>query len=399
MVINSVIKNVQAENLYKHVLETEGIRHPLETLEKLEETAQYLLTLFENIGLVTREHFFEVEGFNYSFRNIEGLLDFDKEQELIICAHYDTIAECLGANDNSSALAVMLEAARLLAKQEQHDYNIRFIGFCLEEENPSRVLKEQELGKKFGILDENNRFATLRAQKIMEEHFDLRAEVFSDDKTLSESWDIATKQLRPKLSDQELQYFLALQEIYGQDTAISWIGNSITLGSYAYVQALPQDKQQISGVFNLESVGYASNQYNSQTFPDWVDLSMFPSNKLNSDLLIGNFIGVFSDSNSYHIAKLFCDQCNLEVIDLPHLLWHYPSSFDKIAYEMPDMLRSDHAPFWKINVPAIMICDTLDFRYPYYHTKADTIDKLNFDFMTKVCQATIASVMAFSKID
>lgn len=397
--MKSVIQSVQAENLYKHVLETEGIRHPLETPEKLEEIGNYLLTFFEDNELITHEHFFEIEGFGRSFRNIEGLLDFDVEQELIICAHYDTIAECLGANDNSSALAVMLEAARILAKKKQHEYNIRFIGFCLEEENPYRVFREQELGQKFGILDEKNRFATLRAQKIMEEHFDIRSEAFSNDKTLLESWQIATERLKPTLSERELQYFLALQEIYGQDTAISWIGNSITLGSHAYVQDLLKGNHQIQGVINLESVGYATNQYNSQTFPDWVDLSLFPGEELNSDLLIGNFIAVYSDSNSYRLAKLFCEQCKPEMVDLPNHHWHCPSTFEKIAYEIPDMLRSDHAPFWKANIPAIMITDTLDYRYPYYHTKADTIDKLNFDFMEKVCQATIASIIAFSKID
>jgi len=54
-----------------------------------------------------------------------------------------------------------------------------------------------------------------------------------------------------------------------------------------------------------------------------------------------------------------------------------------------DSLRSDHAPFLKYGIPAIMVTDTANFRYPFYHTEADTIDKLDFHFIRKVCQATL----------
>ncbi len=63
-----------------------------------------------------------------------------------------------------------------------------------------------------------------------------------------------------------------------------------------------------------------------------------------------------------------------------------------------DTLRSDHAPFWRENIPALMITDTANFRYPYYHTKADTIDKLDFDFIKKITQVTIATIQYHHKI-
>jgi len=70
-----------------------------------------------------------------------------------------------------------------------------------------------------------------------------------------------------------------------------------------------------------------------------------------------------------------------------------PFGFEKIAKWLMDLLRSDHGPFWRENIPALMITDTANFRYPYYHTEADTIDKLDFDFIKKVTQATIATVV------
>ena len=53
---------------------------------------------------------------------------------LIIAAHYDTVEGSPGADDNASGLAVLLEAARALS-QMTLPREIRFIAFCLEEED------------------------------------------------------------------------------------------------------------------------------------------------------------------------------------------------------------------------------------------------------------------------
>src|SRR5207244_3343795 len=53
---------------------------------------------------------------------------------LIIAAHYDTVEGSPGADDNASALAVMLEVARNL-RGVPLTRSVRFIAFCLEEEN------------------------------------------------------------------------------------------------------------------------------------------------------------------------------------------------------------------------------------------------------------------------
>lgn len=45
---------------------------------------------------------------------------------------------------------------------------------------------------------------------------------------------------------------------------------------------------------------------------------------------------------------------------------------------------SDHWSFWKHGYPAVMVTDTALFRYPHYHTAADTPDKIDFDRMARV---------------
>jgi Zn-dependent M28 family amino/carboxypeptidase len=62
-----------------------------------------------------------------------------------------------------------------------------------------------------------------------------------------------------------------------------------------------------------------------------------------------------------------------------------------MASGMRDLLRSDHAPFWRQGIPGLFLTDTADFRYPHYHTPADTIDKVDFNFLTKICKAIVAT--------
>lgn len=50
---------------------------------------------------------------------------------IIICAHYDSDKNSLGANDNASGCSVILETARLL-KNVPSDYEIRFVLFGME---------------------------------------------------------------------------------------------------------------------------------------------------------------------------------------------------------------------------------------------------------------------------
>ena len=57
-----------------------------------------------------------------------------------------------------------------------------------------------------------------------------------------------------------------------------------------------------------------------------------------------------------------------------------------------DLLRSDHVPFWKRGIPALMWTDTANFRNPNYHQGSDTPDTLDYAFMTRVCLLLCASL-------
>src|SRR4051812_17020229 len=51
---------------------------------------------------------------------------------------------------------------------------------------------------------------------------------------------------------------------------------------------------------------------------------------------------------------------------------------------IPGIDWSDHWSFEQVGIPALMITDTAPFRYPHYHTAADSPDKVDYDRLARV---------------
>lgn len=65
--------------------------------------------------------------------NLIAEKNYDKNKKtLVFCTHYDTEADSLGAADNGSGTAALLEAAKIM-KDYQLNYNLRIIFFSSEE--------------------------------------------------------------------------------------------------------------------------------------------------------------------------------------------------------------------------------------------------------------------------
>jgi hypothetical protein len=98
------------------------------------QAGDYIYNEFQSMGLEVRYHHWNYQG--YQDRNIEGTLPGVNETSdkiYIICAHYDTVANCPGADDDGSGVATVLTAAYIL---RQYDFNhtIRFVTFSGEEQ-------------------------------------------------------------------------------------------------------------------------------------------------------------------------------------------------------------------------------------------------------------------------
>lgn len=96
----------------------------------LERSASYIESVFAEHGYTTTRH--DAASMHNSGPNIVADLPGRSKKLLVIGAHYDTIPNCVGANDNGSGVAALLELARLL-KGKQFQFTVRFVAFANEE--------------------------------------------------------------------------------------------------------------------------------------------------------------------------------------------------------------------------------------------------------------------------
>jgi aminopeptidase YwaD len=113
-----------------------GERHPFSSPIRLQQTEAYLHRQLSEAGLAVTTHQFEALGSSY--RNVIATAPPASAKgplpPLILGAHFDTVAGSPGADDNASALAVMLHVVRQVQNMRLAR-PIRFIAFNLEELN------------------------------------------------------------------------------------------------------------------------------------------------------------------------------------------------------------------------------------------------------------------------
>lgn len=149
------------------------------------------------------------------------------------------------------------------------------------------------------------------------------------------------------------------------------------LGSLAFT-ANPNNLTNLLGVVNLEMMGYACYTAGCQKYPDGLPITP-PTDR-------GDFLGVIADQEHSFLLNAF--QTSREstlpsVITLPVPLK---------GLLTPDLLRSDHAPFWAKNIGAVMVADTANFRNPHYHQSTDTPNTLDRSFFRGAAQVVLEAV-------
>lgn len=108
-----------------------GPRTPLKP-DSLVRAANYINSRFENAGLPVRE-----QGYQYNGQEVTNVLataptTAAASAYYVVGAHYDTVPGTPGADDNASAVAVMLELASRL-RQADLKVPVLFAAFTLEE--------------------------------------------------------------------------------------------------------------------------------------------------------------------------------------------------------------------------------------------------------------------------
>jgi Peptidase family M28 len=100
----------------------------------LSRAADFIEEFFSRSGFSVSRQTFQVDRFDC--HNLEAVpRDFCGLQEphWILGAHYDSAPGTFGADDNISAVAILLETARLLMQSDNPPRNIRFVAYTNEE--------------------------------------------------------------------------------------------------------------------------------------------------------------------------------------------------------------------------------------------------------------------------
>ena len=131
---------------------------PVTNEQSIKKTESYITNYFKNIGFQV-----QLQQYKYGNYNIANIIAVSQENLLsskyyVIGAHYDSVPETYGADDNASGIAVLLELARY-TMQEKISLPVRFVAFTAEEpptfstrHQGSKVFVKSVLEKKDEIL-------------------------------------------------------------------------------------------------------------------------------------------------------------------------------------------------------------------------------------------------------
>lgn len=121
-------------NLTRHVfyLAAEIGERNVIAYEPLQKTAQFIEDNFKKVGYEVKSQEYVVQ--MRKVRNLSAEIPGGaKANEIVVIgAHYDTVYDCPGADDNTSGIAALLELARIL-KDSHPARTVRFVAFVNEE--------------------------------------------------------------------------------------------------------------------------------------------------------------------------------------------------------------------------------------------------------------------------
>lgn len=148
-----------------------------------------------------------------------------------------------------------------------------------------------------------------------------------------------------------------------------------SMGSLRYAQGCRMRQEDVRGMMSLETIGYYVDRSHSQRYPVGILRWFYPTR--------GNFVAFVGNVHSRHWVH--------ETIR-GFRRTSFPSQGIAAPRWLRDIFRSDHASFWQYGFPALMVTDTANFRYPYYHTAEDTPDKIDFESLARVVLGLKASL-------
>ncbi len=141
------------------------------------------------------------------------------------------------------------------------------------------------------------------------------------------------------------------------------------MGSHVYATACKARRENIVAMMTPETIGYYSDEEGSQKYPIPVG-GLYPEK--------GDFIAFVGMHESAKLIRRAVGTFRREC--------RFPSIGAGLPSVVPMVGASDHWSFWLMGYPSLMITDTAPFRYPHYHLRSDTPDKIDFGKMARVVE-------------
>ncbi|HYE60846.1 MAG TPA: M20/M25/M40 family metallo-hydrolase [Phycisphaerales bacterium] len=316
--------------------------------EGLKKTEEQLIAALKELGYTPKVHEFKwalpARRFNreageepakpeeHTYRNISVEI-VGKElpgEVLIVAAHFDAVPGTPGADDNGSGTAGLLELARVL-KDEPMKRTVRLVFFNLEE---------------VGLVGASQYVKELRERGVIGK---------------KESGEQGAESGKAESGERKAEEGPAAQE-----------------GKGAAADAKPKEK--IIGMISLESIGYFSDEPGSQKSP------IPPIKGVFEPPTVGDGIALVGFQRDAAFVKALEKGMTGAAKELKVNAYAFPMA-------LPDLLRSDHAPFYGAGVPAVMLTDTANFRNPNYHKPTDTVETIDPRRFTLVVKGVAGAVV------
>jgi hypothetical protein len=393
MELTQLLESVDVERIYQHLLNLEGVRHVLDAPGALDRAGDYCHRQLTLAGARVREQEFRIDGFHHQLRNVEGSIGDESAPAAVIVAHYDTVWSTPGANDDAAGIAVLLESARVLATLPNPPA-VRFVAASQEEVSPEVLsrIRASELAN--GITDAQHRFRSHIIASLMRQHLALQGFGVAAGKAPSEVVAEATLRLKERMPPNVLAHVRELEAIQAGLTNATTLGRTGRIGSTRWLEEAIVLGKPIRFAVALDEIGTTSKQpYSQKAWPEGVSWDMFRTYKVDTERWVADFSMVTSNLGSEGVADAFTHHCRDAAIDLPYAWAHMPLDYEGFARTMPSLLGADHAAFWRAGIPAIFVMDTSAFRNPFGHSMADTIDRLDFEQITRICKGIIATLL------
>jgi Zn-dependent M28 family amino/carboxypeptidase len=128
-----MVEPASASALRRHVLAIADAPRNLWHYASLQRAAEYIEVSFAKAGYQPRRDVYDVDGRQVANIEAERRGSHRPGRILVIGAHYDSVADSPGANDNGSGVAALLELARLHTASRNAASTVRFVAFVNEE--------------------------------------------------------------------------------------------------------------------------------------------------------------------------------------------------------------------------------------------------------------------------